>query len=68
MMLNDHFYHVNKHSNLKWRHPNTPDLEDMLFESIVIRNIDTDWDFSNAKNMVLTIKKHGFIENIVTNL
>ena len=40
----------------------------MIFESIVICNINTDWDLSNTKNMVLTIKNHEFIENIMTNL
>ena len=64
----DHLHRVYKHSNLKCRHPNTPDLEDMLFESIVICNIDAGWDLSNARNMVPTLKNHEFIQNIETNL
>ena len=36
----DHLHYINKHSNLKWRHPNTP--EDMLFKSIIICNIEID--------------------------
>ena len=64
----DHLHLLNKHSNLKWRHPDTRDLEDMLFETIVICNIDADWDLSNARNMVLTLKNHKFIKSVVTNL
>ena len=63
-----HLHCVNKYSNLKWSHPNTPDLEHMFFESIVICSIYADWDLSNERNLVLTLKNHEFIENIVTNL
>ena len=36
----DHLQRLNKISNLKWKHPNTPDIEDMLYESIVVCKID----------------------------
>ena len=40
----------------------------MLFESIVICNIDAEWDLSNARNMVLTLKNLEFIEKFLNDL
>ena len=54
-------------SNLKWKNGNEePDI--LKAESIVICDIDGEWDVSKERNMTFTLRNHEYIDQLVKSL
>ena len=63
----EYLHRVQDKSNLKWKNGNEePDI--LKAESIVICDIDGEWDVSKERNMTFTLRNHEYIDQLVKSL
>ena len=57
----DFLHRVNRNENLKWKHPEKDDIDDLHPRSIVSCVVDGDWDVSKKRNITFTLRNHNYI-------
>ena len=59
---------VDKSSNLKWKHPNKLDKDILPKNAIISCDIDGEWDVSQDRNMIYTLRNHVYINQVVSDI
>ena len=57
----DHLMRAEPGSDMKWKHPQKPDITDLHLASIVTCKIDGEWDVSNERSMTFLLRNHNEI-------
>ena len=52
----EYLHRTSKTSNLKWKNPNKPDIDNLAEASILSCVIEGEWDVSKERNMTYTLK------------
>ena len=56
-----HLMRAEPGSDMKWKHPQKPDITDLHLASIVTCKIDGEWDVSNERSMTFLLRNHNEI-------
>jgi hypothetical protein len=64
----EYLHRLQKSSNLKWKHPSIPERDILKAESIVVCDIDGEWDVCKERNMTFTLRNHLYIDKLVEGI
>ena len=63
----EHLQRCEKNSNLKWKYPAKPDIQNVALEQILVCSVVGEWNILNNRNSEFTLRNHEAIQKIFSD-